>query len=87
MINTIKFPIKINEFIFNDNKFITKAKKYDYCDIESLRFVIENISSNFSKYEHYNFSIRMSDDTIFDLQVGDAAFTINKKKLLKKNQA
>ncbi len=81
MTNTINFPVKIDEFIFNDNNFITKAQKYDYRNIESLRFIIQNISINFSKDEHYNFSIRMSDDTLFDLQVGDAVFTINKKKV------
>ncbi len=84
MTNTIKFPIKINKYIFNENDFIAKAPKYDYRNIESLRFVIQNISINFSKDEHYNFSIRMSDDTIFDLQVGDAAFSINKKKVAEK---
>jgi hypothetical protein len=46
MTDTINFPIKINEFIFNDNNFITKAKECDYCNIESLRFVIQNISNN-----------------------------------------
>lgn len=82
--NTIKFPIKIDDFIFNNSYFITKSQKYYYCNIESLRFVIQNISINYSSDEHYIFSIRMRDDTIFNLQVGDAAFTINKKKVVEK---
>ena len=84
MTETINFPIKINDFVFNENNFITIGKRYDYCDIESLRFVIQNISINFSKDEYYYFSIRMSDDSTFDLQMGDAAFTINKKKVATK---
>ena len=84
MANTINFSIEIDGFIFDENNFIVKARKYDYRNIESLRFVVQNISINFSNDEHYNLSIRLSDDTIFDLSVGDALFTINKKKVADK---
>ena len=84
MTNTINFPIKIDKFIFNDNNFIFKSKTYHYCNIESLRFVIQNVSINLSKDEYYHFSIRMVDDSIFELNVGDAMFSINKKKVAAK---
>lgn len=82
MINSINFPIKIDKFIFNDNNFNLNSKTYAYCDIESLRFVVHNVSINFSKDEHYSFSIRMADDSLFELHVQDAMFSMNKKKLL-----
>ncbi|WP_446011907.1 hypothetical protein [Candidatus Electrothrix sp.] len=81
MTNTINFPTKIDKFIFNDNNFIFKSKKYNYCNIESLRFFIKNVSINFSKDEYFHFSIRMVDDSMFELHVGDAMFSINKKKV------
>jgi len=80
----INFPTKIDKFIFNDNNFIFNSKTYGYCNIGSLRFVIQNVSINFSKDEHYHFSIRMVDDTLFELHVGDAMFSLNKKKVAAK---
>ncbi len=80
MTNTINFPVKIDKFEFFDDNFTIKGSKYDYNDIESLRFVIQNISINFSKDETYYLSIRMGDDSIFEIYAGDASFSINKKK-------
>ena len=84
MTTTINSPTKIDKFIFNDNNFSFNSTTYDYCNIESLRFVIENVSINFSKDEYYHFSIRMVDDSLFELHVGDAMFSINKKKVAAK---
>lgn len=86
MADIIKFPIEIGKFTFYNNSFIHKTIRYDYNSIESLRFVVNNISINFSTDENYTFMIRMNDDAIFDLIVGDALFTINKRKVAEKKQ-
>ena len=84
MTNTVNFPVKIDKFEFFNNSFTIKGKKYDYGHIESLRFVVQNVSINFSKDETYNLSIRMNDDTIHEIYARDASFSINKKKAVVK---
>lgn len=84
MITDTQFPLAINDFVFNSNTFTAKSKEYSYSSIESLRFVTQNFTINFSKDECCNLSIRMTDDTIFDLQVNDALFSINRKKVAEK---
>lgn len=86
MDNSIRFPIKIDGFIFNQKSFILKNEEYDYSSIESLKFFVMNESINFSKDEVYNFSMRMADDVVFNILIRDAAFSINKKKVAEKKE-
>ena len=51
--NSIYFPMKIDDFIFNEESFFLKNKEYKYSEIESLKFFVVNESINFSKDEVY----------------------------------
>jgi hypothetical protein len=87
MENNITFPIKIDEFIFYENRFTSKGVLYDYSAIESLKFFILNTSINFSNEERFNFLMRANDGSIFSLSIADAAFSFNQKKVLAKKQS
>ncbi len=78
------FPIQIDKFAFAHDRFMLNAKEYTYESIESLKFVISNVTINFSTEETYIMSIRLNDDTIYAILVGDPIFSFNKKKVAAK---
>ncbi|HMX13952.1 MAG TPA: hypothetical protein PKE24_07595 [Thauera aminoaromatica] len=85
--NSIYFPMKIDDFIFNEESFFLKNKEYKYSEIESLKFFVVNESINFSKDEVYNFMMRMTDDVIYSITIRDAAFSINRKRVAAKKES